>query len=276
MPLPRPPPPQLVGPGSSPRALSVPALPRRGHSAAGCRSGSPGRRSPGRRSGRCTSAAPGWSCRALPYWTDQVVPDLRTGEVVLVAVLLTDLLLVLALQGAVVALVEPPAALHRDPVPVGGVKGQVRARDGAAEQRGVHDVRRDAGGRQQLTAASGLGQALLGEGDVHPTGEQVLRIPATLAMAEQHKGVGHASILPQLPRRCAGTSGPAVRPRRSPRAVAPWPGGTPSAPHRRPRPSRAGRHAGSHPPPAACGGPGRRAGRPAPTPRCLVWWSSVG
>ncbi|BAW92153.1 phosphopantothenoylcysteine decarboxylase/phosphopantothenate/cysteine ligase [Actinomyces sp. Chiba101] len=41
-----------------------------------------------------------------------------------------------------------------------------------------------------------LGAALLGQGDIDPTGEQVLRIPFALAVAEQHKGVSHGPILP--------------------------------------------------------------------------------
>ena len=62
-----------------------------------------------------------------------VVVDRRRRDVVgaapehelLLAVLLEGLLLVLALQRAVVPLVEPPGAAHRDPVPVGRVEREV-------------------------------------------------------------------------------------------------------------------------------------------------------
>ena len=52
----------------------------------------------------------------------------------LLAELVEGLLLVLALQGAVVALVEPPRAAYGDPVPVGLVEGQERGRDRPAQQ----------------------------------------------------------------------------------------------------------------------------------------------
>ena len=113
----------------------------------------------------------------------------------LLAVLLERLLLVLALQGAVVALVEAPGALDGDPVPVGRVERQARGGDGASLQRGVHDVR--AAGRphrMQLAAAHRLGPALLGQVDVDPAGEEVLGVPVALAVAEQDQGVRHGWI----------------------------------------------------------------------------------
>src|SRR5215471_21847262 len=78
----------------------------------------PPRRAPGRqgrRSRRMRSVA-----RAEP-----AVPELRQG-----------LSLVLALQCAVMPPVQPPGADHRDPVPVAGCQGQVRAADGAPLKRG--------------------------------------------------------------------------------------------------------------------------------------------
>ncbi len=109
----------------------------------------------------------------------------------LLAVLLHRLLLVLALEGAVVALVEPPAALDRDPVPVGGVERQARGVDGATLHRGVHDVGEDAGLAEELTPADRLGAALVGQRDVDPAGEEVLGVPLALTVAEQDEGVGH-------------------------------------------------------------------------------------
>src|SRR5690606_34637751 len=107
--------------------------------------------------------------------------------------------LVLALERAVVTLVEAPRPLHGDPVAVRRVEREVRRRDGAAQERGVHDVGRDAGLGEELTAALRLLGPLLRQGDVHPAGEQVLGVPFALAVAEQHEGVGHGSILPHRP-----------------------------------------------------------------------------
>ena len=55
----------------------------------------------------------------------------------LLAVLLQGLLLVLALQVAVVPLVEPPGPADRDPVPVGRIEREVGRGDGPTQQRGV-------------------------------------------------------------------------------------------------------------------------------------------
>ena len=111
----------------------------------------------------------------------------------LLAVLLQRLLLVLALEGAVVALVEAPGAAHRDPVPVGGVEGQRGRGDRSPLQRGVHDVGQQAGLDEQLAAADRLGAALVGQVDVDPAGEEVLGVPLALAVAEQDQGVGHST-----------------------------------------------------------------------------------
>ncbi|AWY95163.1 Phosphate transport system regulatory protein PhoU [Propionibacterium freudenreichii] len=124
------------------------------------------------------------------------------GHELLLAVLVADLGLVEALQGAVVALVEAPAALHRNPEAIGLVKGQVRGVDGAAQQRGVHDVGQQSLLGQQLATMGCLPHALLVEVDVDPAGEQVFRVPFALAMAEQDQLRGHVhdSIEPSLGR----------------------------------------------------------------------------
>ena len=74
----------------------------------------------------------------------------------LLAVLLERLLLVLALQGAVVPLVEAPVAADGDPVAVGHVEGERGGRDRAAQERGVDDVGQQTGLGEQATAALGL------------------------------------------------------------------------------------------------------------------------
>ena len=96
-----------------------------------------------------------------------VVVDRRRRRVVgaapehelLLAVLLERLLLVLALQRAVVALVEPPGALHRDPVPVRGVEREVRrcgwpgAAARCARRRAARPTRAAAGRRGRPRAS---------------------------------------------------------------------------------------------------------------------------
>jgi len=59
----------------------------------------------------------------------------------------------------------------------------------------------------QLASVPGLGTALLGQRHIDPAGEEILRIPFALAVAEQHKGVSHGPILPG---RRGGPPGPRV------------------------------------------------------------------
>src|SRR5699024_10494037 len=96
-------------------------------------------------------------------------------------------------ERAVVALVEPPAPAHRDPVAVDDVEAHRGRGDRAAEQRRVDDVGEDAGVAQLLAATQGLRAALLGQVDVDPAGEEVLGVPQALAVAEQDERVGHGS-----------------------------------------------------------------------------------
>jgi hypothetical protein len=130
-----------------------------------------------------------------------VVGDRRRGYVVgpapehelLLAVRVQGLLLVLGLERAVVPLVEPPAAPHRDPQPVGGAERQLGGADRAPQHRRVYHVRQQVLVAQQLAAPAGLVLAPRRQVHVDPAGEQVLRVPLALAVAEQHEGTdGHA------------------------------------------------------------------------------------
>src|SRR5690606_13368647 len=60
--------------------------------------------------------------------------------------------------------------------------------DRAAQHRGVHDVGEQPLLAHQLAAADGLLAALLGQGHVHPAGEEVLGVPVALAVAQQDQG----------------------------------------------------------------------------------------
>ncbi|GAP59238.1 hypothetical protein AHiyo1_24920 [Arthrobacter sp. Hiyo1] len=99
--------------------------------------------------------------------------------------------LVLALQGAVVALVEAPVTLDRDPAAIGLVQGDVRGVDGPLEQGRVQDVRENVVLDQKLSAAGCFLAALVVQVDVHPAGEQVLGVPVAVAVAQQNQLVSH-------------------------------------------------------------------------------------
>ncbi|OEI67469.1 hypothetical protein Cus16_2904 [Curtobacterium sp. ER1/6] len=118
----------------------------------------------------------------------------------LLAVLLERLGLVLALQVAVVALVEAPVALHRQPGQVGLEQRDVGGLDRPGQQRRVQDVRDDARPGDELAGALRLLLAQLAESDVDPAGEQVLLVPVTVAVTQQDERGGHA---PSLPSGCA-------------------------------------------------------------------------
>ena len=104
----------------------------------------------------------------------------------LVAVFLADSLLVLALQRTVVTLVQAPAALNRNPQAIGFVKRVIRGVDGATQQGGEHDVRKDVLLLEQLATALGFLDALLGQRDIHPAGELIGLVPCALTMSEQY------------------------------------------------------------------------------------------
>ena len=69
--------------------------------------------------------------------------------------------------------------------------------------KGVQDVGQEAGLVQELAAAPGLRLALVGQVDVDPAGEQVLRVPLALPVTEQHQRRSHVTSV-------------------SPRDVGPW------------------------------------------------------
>ena len=104
----------------------------------------------------------------------------------LVTVLLTDLSLVLALQSAVVTLVQTPAALDRNPQAIGLVQRHVGGIDGTTQHRGEDDVRKNVLLLEQATAILGFLDTLLGQRDVDPAGELISFIPCALSMTEQY------------------------------------------------------------------------------------------
>ena len=113
----------------------------------------------------------------------------------LVTVLVAGGGLVQPLQRAVVALVQTPAAAHRNPVAVAAVECQVGGVDGATQQRRVQHRRQQPLRGQQFRRFPGLGLTLLVDVDVHPPGEQVLCVPFALAVTEQDQLSGHGVSL---------------------------------------------------------------------------------
>ncbi len=109
----------------------------------------------------------------------------------LFAVLGQGLGLVLALQRTIVAFVQAPVALDRDPAAVSLVQGDIGGVDGALQQGGVKDVRENIVLNQEFPAASCFRAALVVEVYVHPAGEQVLGVPFAVAVAQQNQLVSH-------------------------------------------------------------------------------------
>ena len=158
--------------------------------------------------------------------------------------------LVLALQRAVVPLVQPPGPAHRDPGPVGGVQRQLGGPDGAALQRGVHDVRQQPGLAQQLAAAARLGSPF----SVRPTSTQpVKRFFAFHSLSPCRSSTRvRRHVVRQMPRAAAGQLDEGRR-------------GCASCGRCRPRRAASARARGGF---AGCSG---RARRPSRTPRTASW-----
>ena len=74
----------------------------------------------------------------------------------LIAELAPDLLLVLALERPVVALVQPPGAAHRDPAALGGGERELARHDRARQHGGMQDVRLQAVRGEQLACGAAL------------------------------------------------------------------------------------------------------------------------
>src|SRR5580704_18042911 len=98
------------------------------------------------------------------------------------------------LQRSVVALVEPPGALHRNPHAVHLVEHDPQRADSALQNRGEGEVDREllpqqlARGLHSFAAAAGL------QVDVGPAGEQVVDVPGALAVAYQDQFALHGQF----------------------------------------------------------------------------------
>ena len=124
----------------------------------------------------------------------------------LVAVALRRLRLVEPLEGAVVALVEPPALLDRQPEPVEAVEGDPEGADRPLEQRGVGEVEVVASLGEQPGRFPGLFDPLGRKVDVGPAGEAVFEVPGALAVAQKDELV-HAVDSPETGGRTGQSGG---------------------------------------------------------------------
>mmetsp|Transcript_7985 Transcript_7985/g.18517 ORF Transcript_7985/g.18517 Transcript_7985/m.18517 type:complete len:244 (-) Transcript_7985:66-797(-) len=105
------------------------------------------------------------------------------------AVLLHSLLLVEALEAAVVALVEAPGLLDGDPEHAHVLQNGQACLDGTLQHRRVHNVKRKALLAKVLGSAVSLRNARVGKGNVDPASEAVLLVPGALAVPHEHEGV---------------------------------------------------------------------------------------
>jgi hypothetical protein len=109
-----------------------------------------------------------------------------------------------ALQRAVVAFVEPPVALHRDPHPVHRVEHDPERADRALQHRGEGDVDADSLTQQVVSGTRRLFTAERRKVDVGPAGEKVVDIPGALPVAGEDQSAGERSIRSGL---CSGHRG---------------------------------------------------------------------
>ena len=108
-------------------------------------------------------------------------------EDLLLAVLVDGLLLVEALEGAVVTFVELPCLVGGDPHEVGLLEDVPQSADGALQERRVGNGGLEALGLDELTGLDDLLVALGTERDIDPSGELVFQIPCGLSVTDKDK-----------------------------------------------------------------------------------------
>ena len=109
-------------------------------------------------------------------------------EDLVLAVLVDGLLLVEALEGTVVTLVELPGLVGGDPHEVGLLEDVPQSADGTLQEGGVGNGGLEALGLDELTSLDDLLVALGAERDIDPSGELVLKIPSGLAVTDKDEG----------------------------------------------------------------------------------------
>src|SRR5687767_1322354 len=95
--------------------------------------------------------------------------------------------LVESLQRAIVAFVQPPVSLHRNPELIQLVQGDPAGAKRALENRGVGDVEDVAALAQQSARRARLFAAKIAEINIGPSSETVFLIPRALAVSQQNQ-----------------------------------------------------------------------------------------
>ena len=125
-------------------------------------------------------------------------PDLHLR----LAVTLDGLRLVQPLERAVVTLVQPPGALHRNPHPIHLIEHDPERADRPLQHRSECDIDHELLLEKLPPGARGLLATLVRKVDVRPAREEVLQVPDALAVADQYQFSGDAhSFLTRAARR---------------------------------------------------------------------------
>mmetsp|Transcript_28918 Transcript_28918/g.93210 ORF Transcript_28918/g.93210 Transcript_28918/m.93210 type:complete len:316 (-) Transcript_28918:193-1140(-) len=107
----------------------------------------------------------------------------------LTAMLLHSFFLVQSLESSIVALVESPVLVHRDPKEAEVFQYEQASLDGALKKGGEHDVEAKSFALKAVACSLGLVDSSLSEGNIHPSCEAVLLVPLRLPMSNEHQGV---------------------------------------------------------------------------------------
>ena len=94
--------------------------------------------------------------------------------------------LIETLKCSVVTLVEPPAAVHRDPHEVHLFQAQPQRLDGPLQHRCIGDVENVAFVPQDPTGLDRLLGSLLCQSDIRPAGEAVFQVPGALTVSDEY------------------------------------------------------------------------------------------
>ena len=95
--------------------------------------------------------------------------------------------LVQALERAVVTLVETPVRVHRYPHSVHYIQRDPQGADGSLKHGGIGEIEFEPRAAHRVAGFSRLGDSLLGEIDIGPSGEAVFPVPHAFAMTQQNK-----------------------------------------------------------------------------------------
>ena len=108
------------------------------------------------------------------WWNiERPTPELK----LLGSELVERLRLVFSLECPVVAFIESPRPLDRDPRTIGAIESDVGRLDGSSQDTRVQNIGLEPAFGEQLASSCCLGNTLLGKGHIDPAGEEVLLVP---------------------------------------------------------------------------------------------------